>query len=298
MANSDNHHIYNLSWTDGDNMELYIYGDIESGTIDRIIHDMMYPDKKPASLDVRINSYGGDLSEGVAVYNFLRSVSAKGTPITTYIDGIAASAASIIFMAGDSRIMPDSTIFMVHYPWMATAGNTQQLQSDASVLEKMGESMAHIYEERSSLTLDQVHSLLEGAEGDGSWLDAEEALGYGLCTKIEESQTTTQAMMKSAVKALLRGIKKDMQKGQNSPKGQNKENDQGNDKGNGQPFNISSLSDEENDKKENKKRDDEKAKNKEGNIEKNEENANSKADGNEPSLFKKLKSFTIKQEVS
>ena len=198
--------IYNLSISKQDDhgLEAFIYGDIDSGLTQDIIGAISHLDAAPNFITVRINSYGGDLSEGIALYNYLKGLSSKGAHIETRVDGFACSAASIAFLAGDERVMPDSTIFMMHFPWMMTAGNSSQLTADADTLQTMGDSMAKIYEANSTLSLDQIQALLEGDAGDGTWLDAETCLSYGFATQVEEAKTSTQAMMRSCIKALFK----------------------------------------------------------------------------------------------
>lgn len=196
--------IYNLSISKQDSgLEVFVYGDITSGLTQDIIGAVSHLDAAPNFITVRINSYGGDLSEGIALYNYLKGLSTRGAKIETRVDGFACSAASIAFLAGDDRIMPDSTIFMMHNPWMMTAGNSSQLTADAATLQTMGDSMAKIYEANSNLSIDQIQTLLEGDAGDGTWLDAETCLSYGFATQVEEAKTSTQAMMRSCIKSLF-----------------------------------------------------------------------------------------------
>ena len=216
--------IYNLSISKQDNgLEVFVYGDITSGLTQDIIGAVSHLDAAPKNITVRINSYGGDLAEGIALYNYLKGLASKGARIETRVDGFACSAASIAFLAGDERIMPDSTIFMMHFPWMMTAGNSNQLTADAATLQTMGDSMAKIYEANSSLSLEQIQVLLEGDAGDGTWLDAETCLDYGFATKVEEAKTSTQAMMRSCIKSLF-NTKKNVEKNIEDKKGNIEDN--------------------------------------------------------------------------
>ena len=85
-------------------------------------------------INVFINSYGGEVAEGLAIYNALRRHKAK---VKTYCDGFACSAASVVFMAGDERIMSNASLLMIHNAWMQTAGDPNQLRKDADDLEKI-----------------------------------------------------------------------------------------------------------------------------------------------------------------
>ncbi len=86
-------------------------------------------------LDVEISSPGGDMFAAVAMYNGLR---ASGKKITTRVMGVAASAASLVFMAGDNRVMPKNTHLMVHNPWTFAGGNAVELRETADFLDKTG----------------------------------------------------------------------------------------------------------------------------------------------------------------
>lgn len=128
---------------------------------------------------VEINSPGGDMFAGVAMYNALR---ASGKEITTKSMGVAASAASIVFMAGDKRVMPKNTFLMVHNPWTFAAGNADEMRETADTLDKFGEQMRATYAARTGLSDEKLAEML----GKDTWLTADEALADGFATEVVE----------------------------------------------------------------------------------------------------------------
>ena len=130
-------------------------------------------------LDVEISSPGGDTFAAVAMYNALRN---SGKTITTKVMGVAASAASLIFMAGDKRVMPKNSMLMVHNPWTFTAGNADELRETAEVLDKVGDSVRSTYAVRSGLDDEKLTELLS----KDTWLNADEAKELGFATEVIE----------------------------------------------------------------------------------------------------------------
>lgn len=129
------------------------------------------------SLSVEINSPGGDVFAALAMYNALRS---SGKEITTKVMGVAASAASLIFMAGDKRVMPSNTHLMIHNPWMVAAGNADELRDTADTLDKIGASLTATYASRTGLSDEKVKEML----AKDTWINADEAKADGFATEV------------------------------------------------------------------------------------------------------------------
>ena len=91
---------------------------------------------------MEINSPGGDVFAGLAIYNALKG---SGKEIVVKVMGVAASAASLIAMAGDKIVMPKNTFLMVHNPWSVAMGNAEELRQTADTLDKIGESLKATY---------------------------------------------------------------------------------------------------------------------------------------------------------
>jgi ATP-dependent Clp protease protease subunit len=120
------------------------------------------------TINLRINSPGGDVFDSYAIYNALVAHPAR---IITHIDGVAASMASIIALAGDEVRMAENAFFMVHNPWSIVMGNADALRKEAGLLEKIGGTMADTYRERTGATAEEVAAWMD----DETWFTAEEA---------------------------------------------------------------------------------------------------------------------------
>lgn len=151
-----------------------------------------------SKINVYINSYGGEVAEGLAIYNALKRHKAK---VVTYCDGFAASIASVIFMAGDERIMNDSSLLMIHNAWSIVEGNAEQLRKQADDLEKITQASIIAYKAHSTLTEEEIKALMDKE----TWILPEEALEYGFATGIEK--TAKKAASQNAKMRLLDIIK-------------------------------------------------------------------------------------------
>lgn len=171
---------------DGLNTDLIIHGDITSmkwedsdvGSYD-IAQDLALV--TTPNLTVRINSYGGEVSQGLGIYNLLKSF--KGTVITIN-DGFACSAASVIFLAGKQRIMPRSSLLMIHNAWTYTAGNSNELRKTADMLDKVTQPSIEIYLSNSNLSEKEIKKMLDAE----TWISADEALSYGFATTVTDDE--------------------------------------------------------------------------------------------------------------
>ena len=142
-------------------------------------------DKHPniKNINVYINSCGGSVSEGVAIYSQLKRHSAY---VTAYVDGFACSIASVIPMAADKVVMSDTSMMMIHNPWTITWGNAQQIRKEADDLDKIRDGcIIPAYKNRAKLSDEKLIELLDAE----TYLTAEECLEYGLCDEILESKT-------------------------------------------------------------------------------------------------------------
>lgn len=128
------------------------------------------------TVTVRINSPGGDVFDGLAIYSALQSY--KGT-VNTIVEGLAASAASFIALAGKSVSMSGSAMMMIHKAWGVAIGNSTDMADMVSVLEKIDGQLAAIYAKKTGQTTEQIAALMAG-ESDGTWFTAEEAQEIGL----------------------------------------------------------------------------------------------------------------------
>lgn len=140
--------------------------------------------KLPATvntLHVRINSPGGDVFDGIAIYNRLKQF--KGKKIV-YIDGLAASIASIIALAGDEIKIGEGALYMIHLPWTFAYGNRMELDNTVNRLMDVEEQMIGIYSKKTGLDRAEIKALLEAE----TWMDSEQAIEKGFVdSKVEET---------------------------------------------------------------------------------------------------------------
>ena len=132
-----------------------------------------------AAIDLRLNSPGGSVFDAVAIHNALGRHA--GT-VTVWIDGIAASAASYIAMAGDAIVMPENAFLMIHDPSGLVMGTAADMREMAGTLDKIAAGMTRGYAARSGKTEDEIAALM-AAE---TWFSAAEALEAGLATQLAE----------------------------------------------------------------------------------------------------------------
>lgn len=174
--------------TSGDEADLFIFGDITDWPWYEKDKDAYTIVKELQNLEVdrvnvHINSYGGDVSEGLAIYNVLKNSRAK---VTTYCDGFACSAASVVFMAGDERIMNSASLLMIHNAWTYGYGNAEEFRKQAEDLDKITQASVNAYMSRVTITEDELKEKMNAE----TWLTAEEALSDGFATKILEEDET------------------------------------------------------------------------------------------------------------
>lgn len=135
-----------------------------------------------AEITVRILSMGGSVPDGLGIYNALKAHPAK---ITTINDGVAASIASLIFMAGDVRIAAANSMLMIHAPWSYASGNAEQLRDAADALDAWAAAMASSYAEATGKSKDEVIALL--TDGKDHYWTADEALADGYATQVGDA---------------------------------------------------------------------------------------------------------------
>ena len=141
-------------------------------------------------LNVYINSGGGDVFAGQAIHSMLKRHKAS---VTVYIDGLAASIASVIAMAGDKIIMPKNAMMMIHNPWTIAIGNAADFRKLADDLDKINESIKAAYLGKAA---DLEESKLIELMDAETWLTAQEAVDLGLADEIEESKAVAAALDK------------------------------------------------------------------------------------------------------
>ncbi|WP_195264549.1 head maturation protease, ClpP-related [Clostridium sp. 1001275B_160808_H3] len=134
-----------------------------------------------STLNIYINSPGGDVFEGNTIMNMLKR---KKCTKNVYIDGLAASIASVIAMAGDKIIMPSNAMMMIHNAWTYAAGNSNELRKLADDLDKVNASIRQTYLDKAGEKLDE-ETLITLMDNE-TWLTAQECYYYGLCDIVGE----------------------------------------------------------------------------------------------------------------
>lgn len=190
----------------GSTADLDIYGDITSWAWPELgeVSATMLSQKLAAlpadveTINVHISSYGGEVKEGLAIYNALKNHPAQ---VRTICDGFACSIASVIFMAGDERVMNEASLLMIHNAWTWAEGNAAELRKQADDLEKITQASVNAYMAHSSLSEDEVKALLDAE----TWLLPSEALEYGFATSImeEDSKQPSQSVKKQLLDIIM-----------------------------------------------------------------------------------------------
>lgn len=175
-------------------LQLYIYGDVESGYYDwwngeyidsetsaEFFREELakYPDV--LEIEIFINSYGGEVFEGNAIYNQLKRHPAHKT---VYIDGFACSVASVIAMAGDEVIMPRNTLMLIHNMWSYAVGNAAELRKAADDLDVINAAgrQAYLLKAGDKLSEERLIKLMDAE----TWLTAQECVELGLADRLAE----------------------------------------------------------------------------------------------------------------
>jgi len=177
-------------------LELYIYGAVESDSYDYLKDEVIksetsanyfreelskYPNA--TKINIYINSYGGSVFEGTAIYSQLKRHAAEKV---VYVDGFACSVASIIAMVGDKVVMPKNTMMMIHNAWNIVYGNSKELRKAADDLDTImeGNRQAYLVKSKGKITEENLMKLLE----EETWLTANQCLEYGFCDEVSSDE--------------------------------------------------------------------------------------------------------------
>lgn len=166
----------------GNTGSLFIYAMIgssfwEEGVTANSVKDALVSLKGVKTLNVFINSEGGDVFEAKAIYTQLKRFDAE---VIVHIDGIAASAATFIAMAGKKIITSPAATWMVHEAWTFAIGDAAALRNQADLLDMMNEDIALIYAARTGRTVDEMRALMSAT----TWMNAEQALKEGFTDEV------------------------------------------------------------------------------------------------------------------
>jgi ATP-dependent Clp endopeptidase proteolytic subunit ClpP len=167
--------------------DILIYDEISPWGInaERFVRDLQAIDAK--TINVRINSPGGNVFDGAAMFNALKKKKAK---IITHVDGIAASYASVLAMAGEEVHMAKNAFMMIHDPWTIAIGDAAEMRKQAEILDKIGEVIARNYADKTGAQMDEIRALME----EETWFTAEEAKEIGLVDIIDDEQEANDSV--------------------------------------------------------------------------------------------------------
>lgn len=183
---------------EGNSAEIKVYGDIgdnfwkdeedKSVTSVADLEKFLTENKNLATIDIYINSNGGSVFDGIAMYNMLKRHKAYKR---VYIDGFACSIASVIAMVGNKVVMPKTSMMMIHNPWTIAMGNSEELRKIADDLDMMGDVIKNAYMSKVNIGEDKLSELMNAE----SFLTAEQCFEYGFCTQVgDETDGSVQAV--------------------------------------------------------------------------------------------------------
>lgn len=155
-------------------VEISIYDEIGFWGVSasEFIRDVKAASAGSTGVLLRINSPGGEVYDGLAIYNYLNGMD---IPVTAMVDGIAASMASVVLMAADVIIVPENAFVMIHNPWGFRMGDADEMRKGADLLEKMGDSLASIYAERTGKEQSDIVAMMN----DDTYMTGSEAVELG-----------------------------------------------------------------------------------------------------------------------
>lgn len=194
--------------------DIYIFGDIveQSGWIDGLLQ----PDSDQSSYDlanqiagipedyaitVHINSYGGEVKEGLGIYNVLKS-----RDVTTVCEGFAASAGSVVFCAGKRRIMQPASLLFIHKAQNGAWGSSDDLEKAAEDLRIVTSAAVAAYREAGVTVPDERLEAMMKAE---TWITPEEAVAYGFATQVAEGEEDAEGVIvNDAMRSIMTAVKR------------------------------------------------------------------------------------------
>jgi len=179
--------------------EIFIYGNIGDNPWDdssisekTIVAELQKLPKTIKNINIRVNSGGGSVFSGVTIYELLKNHPAK---VTAYVEGVAASIASVIIMAADEVVMGEGAMLMLHKPLVAVYGNTIELEKMIDILDKIETQMLSIYAKRTNKSRAELSKIL----ADETWFTAEQAIEAKLADRIVDSSDESRYLAASII---------------------------------------------------------------------------------------------------
>lgn len=168
--------------------EIYLYGEItdlkfwDEDITPTYVKDELDKVKDASEINIYVNSPGGSVFAGVAIYNEIKRFN---RPTTAFVDGIAASIASLIVLAADKVVMPSNSMLMIHNAWTIAMGDYKDFRDLADRLEKIQDStIVEAYMQKTGMSKEKLSQMMD----DEAWLSADEAVELGFADEIEAEQ--------------------------------------------------------------------------------------------------------------
>lgn len=187
---------------EGKAVEINIYGEIgdnywkeegdDSVTSVQELEKFLKENKDASTIDIYINSNGGSVFDGVAIYNMLKRHRAYKR---VFIDGFACSVASVIAMVGNTITMPKTSMMMIHNAWTVAMGNAEEMRKVAEDLDKINDVIRQAYLGKVNIDEKKLVALMN----DESFLTAEECFEYGFCTRLEGETEISEVSVTDAL---------------------------------------------------------------------------------------------------
>ena len=178
---TNNQSWYSIKAKANDTAEISIYDEIGfwGVTAQSFSKDLKALGDNLKQINLHIHSPGGDVFNGIAIYNLLKNHPAN---VTVYIDGLAASMASVIAMAGNEVIMPENAMMMIHKPWGIQGGDAEDMRKYADLLDKVENTLIPAYASKTGKTPEELAEMLSAE----TWLNGKECVEQGFADKLAE----------------------------------------------------------------------------------------------------------------
>ena len=178
---TNNQSWYSIKAKANDTAEISIYDEIGFWGVSAasFAQDLKDCGNNIKQINLHIHSPGGDVFDGIAIYNLLKNHPAN---VTVYIDGLAASMASVIAMAGDEVIMPENAMMMIHKPWGIQGGDAEDMRKYADLLDKVENTLIPAYASKTGKTPEELAEMLSAE----TWLNGKECVEQGFANKLAE----------------------------------------------------------------------------------------------------------------
>lgn len=175
-----------------DSADIYIYGEIGESFWGESVSATDFKTEldgigEVENLNIYINSPGGSVFDGLAIHNILSRHKAYKT---VHVDGLAASIASVIALAGDKLIIPENAFFMIHLPSAYSVGNATEFRKMADTLDQITEGLLNVYEGKSTKTREELLEMMKNE----TWMTGSEAKEYGFADEVETEKKIAACM--------------------------------------------------------------------------------------------------------